>query len=139
MALDYSLILEADLESQSALKLILPIFDFKQCEEEKYLFGINNLLIGSCEESELSKSIIEEDFGFRPSFYVWFRIRSNDDEDRKGRAMMTEIVLEVLHQIPGNAVLLFNGETMVLQRIAGEVTLTPIWHNLIPQPTKVAA
>jgi hypothetical protein len=64
---------------------------------------------------------VAEAFGFTPTLHVGFRL----DKDRAdaGRIGVIETTLGLLKELPGDAVLLFDGENPLLLRVAGRLTL----------------
>lgn len=90
------------------------------------LFAITGKLKGP------GQSVTGEDYGFHPTLNVVFEIYSSEGEDYLGgmRAMMRATMALLQHE-PGDAVMLFNGERTVLQRINGKLMLNEAWDNWV--------
>ena len=80
--------------------------------------------------------IIEEGFGFRPTLSVNFKpLRPWEGDDDSFRLadesyrLMQRGVFELLRHDPGDAVLLYNGESVVLQRLEGRLELNQTWSS----------
>ncbi len=72
--------------------------------------------------SPVEQEIIEEAFGFRPTLRVWFRIAPKERR-AEGRQATMRAALRLLDGSHQDAVLLFNGEDVVLQRIGEQLVL----------------
>lgn len=87
-----------------------------------------------------SQTVVAEDYGFRPTLNVIFEIDANEDYIGGMRAMMCGVMALLRHE-SGDAVMLFNGERTVLQRIGGKLLLNEKWDNwtaharLLPEVT----
>lgn len=83
-----------------------------------------------------------EYYGFRPTLNVTFEVYSREDEDfLNGMRMMMRAAMSILQHDSGDAVMLFNGERTMLQRINGQLLLNAAWDNwtahakLLPEVT----
>ncbi|MDC0712484.1 SitI3 family protein [Stigmatella sp. ncwal1] len=77
----------------------------------------------------LSQTILQEDLGIAPSVNLHFWIDSGEERHAAITSML-QAGLAVLRQVPGDAVLLFIGETVLLLRRQGQLFLderTGIW------------
>jgi hypothetical protein len=106
MALSYVLEIETKITSEILLSMI------------NHQFSINNNeLIIIVDEVEISDiELTESLFNFRPNLSVMFRINSLNNNHYYLK-LIAQISLFVLERISGNAVLLFNEEIMIIQRI----------------------
>lgn len=75
------------------------------------------------------RETFEEGFGFQPDVEFYFRMAKEADERREGYRTMLGVVLGLLQQEAGQAVLLFNGEIILLQRLDGDLTLNLDWQT----------
>ncbi len=75
------------------------------------------------------RELFEESFGFRFDVGVYFRLTGGQDERREGYRTMLTIVVGLLQQEPGQAVLLFNDEIILLQRFDGDLALNIDWQT----------
>ena len=89
----------------------------------------------------LGQSVVEDDYGFRPTLSVLFEVYPNEDYLGGMRAMMRAAVALLGHDAAAEAVMLFNGERTVLRRAGGELLLNERWDNwkahakLLPEVT----
>ena len=139
MAIDYVFYIATILEPFQALDMVSKGFELEWASEPygHCLFG-SGMLVGANHPIELPQSLIEEEFGFVPHIYIWFRINSNADRE-KARRIMIRVTVELLRQISEDAVLLFNGESIVLQRLGGNLLLNDAFNpwitELLPEVT----
>ncbi|PTL83157.1 SitI3 family protein [Vitiosangium sp. GDMCC 1.1324] len=75
---------------------------------------------------EITQKVIGRGFGFIPDLSVEFRFISNSDYDRFKKTMLQATMLLLEHA--QDAVLLFNGETIVLQRLDGQLAFNSGYH-----------
>ncbi len=124
MALSYTLLITTELEPLQALNIVFAGFNLEWASSPNaYLFG-DGLLVGAyLEDDEDGQSTIKEAFGFIPTIGVWFRFTSPENRD-KATSTMFQVTMKLLSQeVSGDAVLLLNGEEIILQRIKGQLFL----------------
>ncbi|QRK12960.1 hypothetical protein JQX13_24755 [Archangium violaceum] len=120
MSLEYGLELSTGLKPQELLRLLEAQLALSW-GNEKSLRG-PALWIDCVEASRAGRESIEEGFHFSPDVLVIFRLDSNSGEYEEGhRVMLRATMLLLEHGQDG--VLLFNGEHILLQRIAGQLVL----------------
>lgn len=143
MALEYQLVLSTGSNIASLLETLSQRSGLVWSADHTFLDGIG-VQVSGIAFSRSRQATIEEGFGFRPEAQLFFRMASGPEERRVGYQTMLEVVSEVLRQELGQAVLLFNGETILLQRLAGELILNKDWQpwqneslELITLPYKV--
>lgn len=129
MALTYSFEGALDLDPVAALQWLaaeLPVEQVDQAQLRGPALQITTL--GS---SELRQSVIADAFGFRPLLGLGFRIDSNaaDDDYVAGKHLLIRATVALLREYAGAAVLLFNGETVLLQRLHEQITLNQAWRE----------
>lgn len=81
-------------------------------------------------------SVVESDLGFTPTVWVAFRLSKENDTARQLDDVVRRVV-ELLDEVPGDAVLHFDYEVVWLVRRGGELSLNDrddIW-----TPTRLAA
>ncbi|MFE1748096.1 SitI3 family protein [Coleofasciculus sp. H7-2] len=129
MSLDYDLSIATDLKPIQALHIVSKGFDLEwdSASSNPCLFG-SGILVGAHPQLDIRQSVIEEAFGFRPTIDVWFQINSNVNYEG-GKHTLLWVTIELLRQISGDAVLLFNGESIIFQRLAGQLLLNEDWHD----------
>ncbi len=127
MAVEYDLNIATELEPIQALHIISDGLNLKWRTDT--LLERPGIQVSAIPSPELRQSVIEEEFGgFRPTIFVLFRIFPNADYEG-GIRILRQATMELLRQVPGDAVLLFNGETIVLQRLGGKLMLKEGWGN----------
>lgn len=132
MAIDYHLEFVSNLEPSEVLALLAEKLDFKWWEQS-HLIG-TGLTINSFNESrrvEFTQIFFEQAYGFRPTICVSFRLDKFADRDEGYRNMFRAVNLLLSH-VSGDAVLMYNGEITVLQRIGGKLELSYKWNPTPP-------
>ena len=119
MSLDYELRIDSTWDSVELLSFLKESLNFQQEESEKNLW-IPGIWLRSSRETEKNQTMMHSWFGFKPTLIVAFVLNSIHDYEI-GKATLLKTVVRLLQEIPGDAVLLFNYESLVLQRIAGEL------------------
>jgi hypothetical protein len=88
--------------------------------------------IGIQNREPSGQQIIQDAYGFRPTVVINFEIYDREDTEA-GKQLMVRAVLALLGRMPGDAVLLFNGEHTVLQRIGGKLAINRgLDSNIVP-------
>lgn len=117
--MEYALHLEVDMQPEKALNSLRKILCLESASNEEPLEA-PGVVISAFKQSLIGQEIIEEAFSFRPETIVWFRIKP---KERRviGRKTLLTATLGMLKECSGDAVLLFNGEDVVLKRIHGKL------------------
>lgn len=115
MAISYALELEAEVEPVRLLHIISDRLGLKQ--QKDMLKGLGITVYAYCPDDS-DKSLAEQEFGFRPGVCAGFRINSNSGYEEGMRSVL-QASLTLLGEVPGDAVLLFNYETVLFQRTGG--------------------
>lgn len=118
MSLDYELRIETHWEPEQVLEWLKEYVNF-QPDSDNTLYN-PGILLGVHRETEKNQTMMQSWFGFKPTLIVWFVLNSCNDYEI-GKTTLLKTVVRLLQEIPGDAVLLFNYEYLVLQRIAGEL------------------
>jgi len=116
MSLDYDLRIVTDWEPMQTLELLLKKLQLEWGKDSRLLGP--GIVVGVLQEDERDKSFMQSLFGFTPTVDVWFWLDSTAEDDR-GKQTLLQAVMLLLSEMPGDAVLLINYETIVLQRIRG--------------------
>ncbi|MFB2837153.1 SitI3 family protein [Floridanema evergladense] len=124
MALNYILNLEANIKPVEALQIISKYLGLKWHKKDS-LAGLGVIVYATL-KSQIGQEVIAEEFGFQPSIVVDFRINPKDAY-KEGKDTLIKGTLDLLDRFQGDAVLLFNGEQPVLQRINGKLRLYSGW------------
>lgn len=125
MGLDYVLDLEAKIEQQQALHLIASEIGVAPTDDTDIDTPILSIAV---RKSADHRSIILDDFGFLPTITATFRLSPETDEDEEtGRHQLMRAVMTLLHNTDGNAVLQFNYDYPLLERINGRLVLNGDW------------
>jgi len=129
MALEFDLSIDTELGPMEALSILSEGLNLEWTQELR-LRG-PAAIIGAFSKRPLGQSVIAEEFGFRPTIDVWFRI-SPKEEYQIGKNTVLRATVELLSKLSGDAVLLFNGEELVLQRIGMQLLIDKewgVWHQ----------
>ncbi len=121
MSLEYSLVI-GDLIETSEVKKILIDAGFKK---EKGEIRTEDLLIYITKPYGLSIEIIKDDFGFIPAIDISFRLNKFSESDVLYKPVM-QAIWAVLKVTKADAVVLFNGENIILHRKKGILYLNDI-------------
>ena len=141
MSIDYDLRMNADWSPSQILDLLSETLKVQWAEGEKPILFSNGVILGAIAEWQERQSIMRSAFGFAPTVDVWFRINSRQDEDMGKRTLLRSVAL-LLDRFPGDVVLLFNGEHVVLQRLGGSLSFNNNFSKLLsywPKSELIAA
>jgi hypothetical protein len=120
MALEYDLDLATHLEPTRALEeLASKIPGLHWGEDRSFLFD-ESAQITAAESLAITQNIIRDGFHFTPTLGIGFRHINNSNWDRFKETTLQAVVFLLEHS--QEAVLLFNGETIVFQRLGGKLT-----------------
>jgi hypothetical protein len=119
MSLDYSLALAGALSAESICNQLAQSGEFSMQKGELEAPG---LYISILVPSGLSRQIIEEEFNFVPTLELDFRLDKFKDTDLAVRRILAGVA-ELLRATEADLSLLFNGEIVILTRIAGNLEL----------------
>jgi len=126
MALVYELELSASMQCMQVLELLAAQVDgLEQDEGRPALFG-PTITISVAETDAMSRKVIKRGFHFEPTLSIGFRFVSNTDYDAFKQIMLQAAVRLLAHA--QDAVLLFNYEIIVLQRLGGNLVLNSEYH-----------
>ncbi len=117
MALSYGLEIATELKPIQALQIVADKCSLEWQQET--LRGPGIQVIAS-EEEEDDQSLTEEAFGFRPSVFLGFRVNPGKNLEKAERTVI-RATMALLQQVAGDAVLMFNYESIVLQRISNQL------------------
>jgi hypothetical protein len=126
MALSYYLQLSTHTRPAQALEKLASQIPGLTWSEDGYLLVDPTIKLHATESRALTQDIIKEAFHFTPTLTVGFRFTNNTD-DEKAREIMFQATMLMLEQAQ-DAVLLFNGELIVLQRLGGQLTFNSDYH-----------
>lgn len=119
MALDYDLELSTDITPGYAIEMITSrIPGLARERDDSRLFDAT-VIISAISEPEHTRVMIEEGFHFTPTVSVGFRFVMDGDNERF-REVLLQASLLLIEQAR-DAVLLFNGEQVILQRLGGKL------------------
>jgi hypothetical protein len=129
MALEYELALSTRMTPTQALEMLSKqlggltlVWNGKNSD---YLWG-PTININVSEPIRSIPETIQEGFGFLPTLMVGFRFTNNTDYD-VSRQLLFQATMLLLEQAQ-DAVLLFNYEIIVLQRLGGKLTFNSGYH-----------
>lgn len=124
MALSYRLHLATELKPLQALNIAFTGSNLEWASSpDARLFGDGLLMGAYLEDDDDDRSMIEEAFGFIPTLSVWFRFTYSEDYGKSINTIF-QVTMKLLSQeVSGDAVLLSNGEDIILQRLKGQLLL----------------
>jgi hypothetical protein len=120
MALEYDLHQATRIKPRQALEMVFGQMTGLVWSGDGSFLVDETVTITATESRALTRSLMEEAFHFIPTLRVGFRFVNNADQDRVSRIMFEATTL-LLEQAQ-DAVLLFNGEIIILQRLGGQLT-----------------
>jgi hypothetical protein len=130
MALDYTLHLSTSVKPRQAWeRLAGRIAGLAWSEDDSCLFD-ETVTITAMDSRALTRSVIEESFQFVPNLWVGFRCAKFADQDTFARVLLDATLL--LLEDSKEAVILFNGEFIILQRLGGQLVFNAdsgLWHD----------
>ena len=130
MALDYDLDLSTDMSPAQALeKLSRQNPGLTWSEDRSCLFDAT-VTITAIAPSRGWRETINEGFHFIPTLSVGFRCAKFADQDTFAQVLLDATIL--LLEDAQDAVVLFNGEFIILQRLRGHLTFNAdsgLWHD----------
>jgi hypothetical protein len=124
MALEYSLRLAADCDPGLVAGLVAASRSVRGHRGTLQAPGVVEIRV--VPESGHTHDTLRRSLGLTPTVLVFFRL----DKFRgpsEGVTSVLQVCADVLHALPGDAVLLFNGETVVLLRQQGRLLLNRGW------------
>lgn len=124
MALEYTLSIEVTLSRTVLTKRLLNIGIFKESSYGE--LASNELLVHIGEPGEIESKVVEAEFGFTPSASIIFRVNKESDPVRS-RAHVVRSCMAILEtSFNHQAVLLFNGETIIFLVKNNSLSLNPV-------------
>jgi hypothetical protein len=126
MALEYDLELSTKMIPTQAMNLLASSLKGLAWGEERFFLYDPMITICATQSISMTRKVIERGFRFVPELSVGFRFVSNSDYDCFRETMLQATVLLLEHA--QDAVLLFNGEIIVLQRFDGKLVFNSEYH-----------
>lgn len=122
MALTYSLKIEDNIKISDMKKILTTAPDFNEKNGE---VEATDILVNITNPGGLSVQVVEDDFEFTPAVAISFRISKFAEPEVLYKRFM-QAVWTVLKATKGDAVVLFNGEEIVLHRKKEKLYLNEI-------------
>jgi hypothetical protein len=119
MALEYDHYLSTHMKPAHALEKLASRIPELTWSEDRSFLADTPVQISATEPRAPTQRMLEDAFHFTPTLRVGFRRRLDADWDRL-RQLLLDVTLLLLDDAQ-DAVLLFNGETIVLQRLGGHL------------------
>jgi hypothetical protein len=119
MALEYELRLATERAPADVLAVLSNELGFSGNTDQRTAPGLAS--ISALNENRLGQDVIKSAFGFTPLVKILFRL--NKDEIERGVMSVLRACMRVLDHVKGDAVLLFNGEAVILLRKSGNLIL----------------
>jgi len=119
MAIEYDLYLSNNMKPEQLMEMLLGrIEELAWAEDKSFLTG-PTMSVGTYEPRKSRQEAMEAGYGFAPALLIWFR-RKFDAKPGRFAELLLEITLLMLEHTQ-DAVLLFNGEITVMQRLGGRI------------------
>src|SRR5689334_17633830 len=117
MAITYSFYIATKLGPEQLMRTMLLALGVPWKPEEGGVVDAPNFRAGAGPVGARSREISQEDFGFSPDQIISFRTWGGEHEE--GRRDLVRGTLAICQAVPGDAVLLFNGEIVLFMRTLG--------------------
>ena len=130
MAEEYFFEIASDIDCAQAKRLLVERLDAKLDGEGLVYKAPELLIFGSDVKPGRSRDMTEEDFHFIPSLHFIFRYQREGTFDEFAKLMLRATLVLLDHG--QDAILLFNGETITLQRFGGHLAFNTdyaLWSN----------
>lgn len=128
MSIEYQFIVSTDRSASHLLGAIHQRFDLPWSQDHTFLSGVG-LQVNATACGQSYGEMLEDGFGLHFDVGARFRLAKDPDERQVGFQTMLQVVVALLRQEPRQAVLLFNDETILLQRLDGELVLNSDWQG----------
>ena len=131
MALDYRLYLSTNMKTLQELEKLADQNHGLAWSEEKHFLFDTTVAITAIEPRESRRESINDAFQFVPTLVVGFRCAKFADQDTFAQSLLDATLL--LLEASQEAVLLFNGEFIVLQWLRGQLVFNAdsgLWHDV---------
>lgn len=132
MASEYTITLGGEIQLAEVLNWLSTVPEFKRDDNE---VTAPDLQIFINESTGLAVQVIEDEFGFSPSVEVTFRVNKFGDPVTI-RKRFIQAVWSLLQHTHEDAVLLYNGQTVILLRIKEQLILNRVegfWINEVKE------
>jgi hypothetical protein len=126
MALEYTLELSSKMTPTQAMDVLASSVERLAWGEERFVLHDPTITICATQSLSMTRKVIERGFRFIPDLSIEFRFVSNSDYDGFKETMLLATMCLLEHA--QDAVLLFNGETIVLRRFNGKLVLNSEYH-----------
>lgn len=127
MSADYNFDIKTPLSPKQVLEVAAKGVGTEVPEQlEPYAFRVLGAFAVASEVSELGRKLLLEEYGFAPTVGVTFEYYPSKDKEG-GRHAISQGVAAMLREVKGDAVLFYNGEETMLQRIGGNLLLDKAW------------
>jgi hypothetical protein len=130
MALEYELELQTELDPRLVVQILRAALDIERGPEPSgtsLYTGSEAIGLYVDPSRETHKEIIDEAYGFRPDISIGSRIPW--DASVEGVRLMVRGMMALLHRVPGDAVLLQNGELTRIWRQNGKLEVNEDWQD----------
>ena len=122
MSLNYTLSIAGAHSNDALLEKIQLAKGYSMTTNEIFAPGLR---LRFSKPGPVDSQIIEEEFGFSPGVQIDFRVDKMSNPETVAMYLLRGC-RALLDQTPGDAVLLFNGETVIFLRQAGRLVLNPV-------------
>jgi hypothetical protein len=126
MALEYELELSTRMTPIQAMEAMANHIKELAWGNDRFVLFDPTITICATHALNMTQKVIERGFGFIPNLSIELRFISNSNYDRFKKLLLQATMLLLEHA--QEAVLLFNGEIIVLQRLGGQLTFNSDYH-----------
>jgi len=131
MALDYTLIFEANISPDALLAKVAHITRLPKVRKNVLVDEISNFSVSVHSESESDQCSIEyhiEEYGFSPSCYLSIQLGKGEIKHKRSAEIMIEMVVALLQAYQGTIFLEFiDSDRPILQRKNDEILVNSEW------------
>jgi hypothetical protein len=139
MSIDYSFYVSTNLSPESVMRTLILSLGVGPNPEDECNVGTPNFNAIAGRVRGRSREISLERFEFQPEVHIVFRTWPHLNSEAK--AEIVRGTLAICRAIPGDAILLYNGEIVLFMRKAGELSVNSAYwrgdYSLFPMPYEV--
>lgn len=128
MSLYYTFEFSSQQKPQEISDLIKVEADFEEVGETELKLPAVSVSV-KAQDAE-NQEIVFEDYGFRPNLVATFFLHPSFGLD-EGEKVMSQAVVTILKDLPNDAALFYNGETVVLRKKGDEIFLREGWEKFL--------
>lgn len=128
MSLYYTFEFNSQQTPQEISNLIKAEADFEELEPTELKLPAVSVSVNT-QDAE-NQEIVFEDYGFRSNLVATFFLHPSFGLDA-GKKVMSQAVIKILKDLPDDAALFYNGDTVVLRKRDGKILLREGWETFL--------